>query len=828
MADEPTLINASLYPRLVVTFGGRILQEISLREELTIGRADDNDLKLTDPKVSRHHARIERQGKNYILHDLGSANGTMVEGERLSGPHKLQQGARFLIGDTEMSYLEPGQAFEDTLTVPVAARAPDAGATRPAPQEGASRGLIVGLGIAGALLIVALIAVIVLALSPSLRERIGIGGAATDTQVVAVATTSVPATAGPVVQTATASPEAPATQASPATGPNIDEALEQGRNLTRRSKFEDAIAIYSGLAEQAPADARPHVGWAWALIYDDEPEEALLHAQRAVDLDPGSADALTVLARALIDTGDIEQALARAQQAVGLAPGSAEAHAVLAEAYLRDGQDQAALDEADLALVQDVNSANAHRIRAWIYERVDKDMGRAAGELQVAAGLQPELWLRRHELGLLLLDAENYNTAIIAFQDALQIRPKAVTYTAIGEAYYLLGQYDQAKASLQQALSAGAEDVDTFALMAASLAHMDRCDEALTYIDRALAIDATQPQALEAEETCQQSGGESAPAPSATTESGGAAPAPTMTTQPEPTATSKPPSPPATAVSGRIAFPVWNQQQGKYDTYVAQAQDGSGRHLVVEQMHQPAFSPDGTWLAVNGELSEHMNLFIVKPDGSGLKEISQHIEDNLPFWSPDGKSLVFGSTMHGDKQPRIYIIDEVPFEGRKQEGRPLNFGPDDVRGEYPTWTADGQIIYKGCDYTVEPAPCGLFSMPAAPGAHPFKQLTDRSEDTAPAAHGDKIVFMSTRDGNWEIYSMNADGSGLKRLTNNAANDGLPTWSPDGKTLAFVSNQSGPWAVWAMNADGSNRRKLFDIGGGGLVYDWEHERISWAP
>jgi len=67
-------------------------------------------------------------------------------------------------------------------------------------------------------------------------------------------------------------------------------------------------------------------------------------------------------------------------------------------------------------------------------------MGRAAGELQTAAGLQPELWLRRHELGTLLLRAEDYTTAIMAFQDALKIRPKAVTYTSIGEAYYRLGQ----------------------------------------------------------------------------------------------------------------------------------------------------------------------------------------------------------------------------------------------------------------------------------------------------------------------------------------------------------------------------------------------------
>lgn len=88
--------------------------------------------------------------------------------------------------------------------------------------------------------------------------------------------------------------------------------------------------------------------------------------------------------------------------------------------------------------------------------------------------------------------------------------------------------------------------------------------------------------------------------------------------------------------------------------------------------------------------------------------------------------------------------------------------------------------------------------------------------------------MSNRDGNWELYIMNDDGSGVARLTNNAANDGLPTWSPDGRTIAFVSDQGGSWAVWAISPDGSNQRKLFDIGGRGLASDWQHERISWGP
>ncbi len=823
MKDEPTLVDASLFPRLVVTAGGRIVKEISLRKELSIGRAEDNDLTLPDPKVSRHHARIRREGGTYILTDLGSANGTVVSGNRLSAPHTLKQGERFTIGDTELTYLEPGQAYEDTITMPVGTAPGRAAATRPgAPQaepqpQGSNRTLMVVLGVVGVVVVLAVVALLISQIIP------GIGSPATATPPPVV----VAPTAPPVAETAVLAPTATTESiAAPTEAPDtqeIDDLLVQADALTRRSKFEHAVAIYEDLAGRWPDDARPHIGWAWAMLYDDRPEEALAHAQQAAEIDPGSAAAATVLARAHVAFDQPEEALAEAQRAVEIEPGSAEAHAARAEALLINGQDQEAQDEADLALVQNVNSASAHRIRGWIYQLVDNDMGRAAGELQIAAGLQPELWLRRHELGLLLLDAENYNTAIIAFQDALGIRPKAVTYTAIGEAYYRLEQYDQAKASLQQALSAGAENADTFGLLAASLAHLGRCDDAQQYIDQALALDPLAPLAQEAGDLCQNA--PPTEEPSATSDAGAAAAAPTDT--PAPTATARPANPPA-PVNGWIAFPVWNAQRGKYDTFVAQAKDGGGRHLVTEEMHQPAFNPNGDWLAVNGERDEHMNLFIVKPDGSSLKEISEHIEDGLPAWSFDGQSLAFSSTMHGDKQSRVYVIDKVPFVGRKEEGRPLNFGPDDVRGEYPAWTADGQIVYKGCDYTVEPAPCGLFIMPAAPGAHAFKQLTDRSEDTAPAAHDTRIAFMSSRDGNWEIYIMNQDGSGLKRLTNNAANDGLPAWSPDGKTLAFVSNQGGAWAVWAMNPDGSQRRKLFNIGGGGLVFDWEHERISWAP
>src|SRR5665647_1088489 len=67
---------------------------------------------------------------------------------------------------------------------------------------------------------------------------------------------------------------------------------------------------------------------------------------------------------------------------------------------------------------------------------------------------------------------------------------------------------------------------------------------------------------------------------------------------------------------------------------------------------------------------------------------------------------------------------------------------------------------------------------------------------------DKIAFVSYRDGNPEIYTMNSDGSEQIRLTNNQTNDGLPSFSPDGSKIAFESDRSGNLEIYIINTDGS--------------------------
>lgn len=95
-----------------------------------------------------------------------------------------------------------------------------------------------------------------------------------------------------------------------------------------------------------------------------------------------------------------------------------------------------------------------------------------------------------------------------------------------------------------------------------------------------------------------------------------------------------------------------------------------------------------------------------------------------------------------------------------------------------------------------------------------RQLTNNNAvDELPKASSDgsRIVFQSDRDGNYEIYVMNVDGSDQRRLTNAPSSERLPTWSPDGTQIAFLSDRTGNYEIFIMNADGSGVRQVTNTG-----------------
>ncbi len=99
------------------------------------------------------------------------------------------------------------------------------------------------------------------------------------------------------------------------------------------------------------------------------------------------------------------------------------------------------------------------------------------------------------------------------------------------------------------------------------------------------------------------------------------------------------------------------------------------------------------------------------------------------------------------------------------------------------------------------------AQPAAPSSIPASQ---------------RLIFQSNRSGDFEIYAINADGSGLTNLTNNPARDEHPAWSPDGFRIAFLSDRDGTVALYVMDADGTDVSFLSaNIG-------QELPEFSWAP
>ena len=92
--------------------------------------------------------------------------------------------------------------------------------------------------------------------------------------------------------------------------------------------------------------------------------------------------------------------------------------------------------------------------------------------------------------------------------------------------------------------------------------------------------------------------------------------------------------------------------------------------------------------------------------------------------------------------------------------------------------------------------------------------------TLPGDNG-RIAFVSERDGDFDIYTMNPDGTGVAQITNDPAVDFNPSWSPDGAKIAFASNRGSPadFDVYVMNPDGSGVTPLTDDPANDGVPDW---------
>ena len=190
----------------------------------------------------------------------------------------------------------------------------------------------------------------------------------------------------------------------------------------------------------------------------------------------------------------------------------------------------------------------------------------------------------------------------------------------------------------------------------------------------------------------------------------------------------------------------------------------------------------------------------------------------LAFSSDRPNELMKGPVKDRDIQ-EIYIVD---YDG----ANPIRVTNTATLNVAPAWSPDNQVIA----YTSwRPSSAGSFGVfqdiilsyiQVGRRTTPANGSPDRQNYLpAWAPDGTKLAFTSNRDGNPEIYVMNQDGSGIRRMTNSPSIDVSPTWSPTGNQLAWVSDRTGLPKIYLMNSDGTGQRLL--------VPDPRSDRPTWS-
>ena len=632
---------------------------------------------------------------------------------------------------------------------------------------------------------------------------------------------------------------------------DIASLVAAGDQLFLQSKFEEAEAKYSEAVRVNPADPLPYVRWARLLSLDMRPLDAAARALMAVQLAPTNAEAHARLARARDWQGRYDEALMSAQQSITFDPNYAEGHAFLAEVYLDLGQSAQADAMANKALQLDPNNAEAHRSKAFILA-AQNNLDGAIKEAERAAQLEPTLWVRFDDLATMLRLIGDHSQAAMFYQRAIDLRPKAASYTGMGLSYIELGQLPQALTALQSAVTLDPTYAQGQGALGLVYAQMGQCAQAMPYIQQALRLVPDLAVANQAQQLCGGSQGGVSLSPPAQAQtpivvviSGtpGApvqpppqvvtvAPPPQVVTvaPPPPVVTVAPPPPPQPVVSGKFAYSVFDTGRRVYDVYLANA-DGSNRQRIIPEAGSPDLSPDGRQIAYRSWDDDSRGLYARGVDGSNQRVLTEHtyLEDTSPVWAPAADVIAFASRRESDRRPRIYLANP----GGKSDWV-VKRGAESAYGEAPNWLPDGRLIYNACLGNN----CGLVIMNTDGGGPQLvsSDPADNNPDVAP--DGSRFAFMSRRDGNWEVYTADLQGNNPIRLTNNPTNDGLPVWSPDSRSIAFASDRGGVWAIWVMNADGSNQRQLFALEGplDGRVRQepdyasrgWIDENISWVP
>lgn len=269
--------------------------------------------------------------------------------------------------------------------------------------------------------------------------------------------------------------------------------------------------------------------------------------------------------------------------------------------------------------------------------------------------------------------------------------------------------------------------------------------------------------------------------------------------------------------NGKIAFEKHIIQDGNLniEIFVMEADGTNPVNITSSPGHdtRPAWSPDGTRIAFGRD----GDIWVMDADGGNKANLmnSPTIEVD-PVWSPDGTRIAFG---RGPGNGGLYVMNS--------DGSNVTFlAPNGSVGldGGSSWSPDGSRIAFGPDLQLVNA--DGTSLTKLPDDNPAG--TDLDPSWSP--DGNCIVYRSYRGGvgEGEIYVTTPDGTRRANLSRHPADEEWVTWSPDGTRIVFTSKRDGNQELYVMDADGGNQVRLTNTPEAELSVDWQPLPGGTAP